>query len=348
MKIAIVNDMQFAIEALRRIIVSQQDHQLVWVAENGSEAVRKCADNKPDLILMDIIMPIMNGVEATRVIMERTPCPILIVTSSVEGNASLVFQAMGAGALDAVKTPVLGISGNVQGDISLISKIHMIEKLTRGSSSGEYKKEPHSHRESRNDNGLLIAIGASTGGPSVLNEILSRFPEDFPAAIAVIQHVDAHFALDLADWLNEQCAMDVGIINDGDHLTQGRVMIAATNDHLVLRSDMSFKYTPNPRELVYRPSVDVFFDSVTDYWGGKTIGVLLTGMGRDGAIGLLGLHEKGVHTIAQDEQTSAVYGMPKAAVALGAASEILPSNKIADKLIELVMAHHQKKRFNVL
>lgn len=190
----------------------------------------------------------------------------------------------------------------------------------------------------------LIAIGSSAGGPAALVSLLAGLPRDFPAAIVVIQHIDAHLAAGMASWLDGQCALEVRLAAEGDRPTPGSVLIAATADHLVLRSAYRLGYVPEPREAIHRPSVDVFFQSVVRQWRGDAVGVLLTGMGRDGALGLKALRERGFHTIAQDQATSAVYGMPKAAAMLDAAVDILPVELIAAKLLRLCGAKRELAR----
>jgi chemotaxis response regulator CheB len=182
----------------------------------------------------------------------------------------------------------------------------------------------------------LVAIGASAGGPSALVKMLSALPGDFPAAIVIVQHLDEQFAAGMADWLGEHSRLPVRIVVEGDRPEPGAVLLAATNDHMVLTSPDRLGYTPIPRDYPYRPSIDVFFKSIDRFRAGEVVGVLLTGMGRDGAKGLKALRESGRWTIAQDQQTSAVYGMPKAAAALNAAADILPIDRIAPRLIELL------------
>ncbi len=182
-------------------------------------------------------------------------------------------------------------------------------------------------------NGCLVAIGSSSGGPKALSVVLKSLPAGFSAPIVIVQHVDQKFTAELAVWLDKQCELDVRLAKTGDRLVPGRVLIAGTNDHLILTSRHSLEYTPDPVEQAYRPSVDVFFASVAKHWAGDVVAVLLTGMGRDGAEGLLTLKNKGVYTIAQDEASCAVYGMPKAAAQMGAAQQILPIDDIASELI---------------
>jgi two-component system response regulator WspF len=179
----------------------------------------------------------------------------------------------------------------------------------------------------------LVAIGSSAGGPAALNAVLSGLPRSFPAAIVIVQHIDARMALGMAEWLGHHCALPVRVAAEGDRPTGGHVLIAATADHLVMKASQRLGYTAEPREMVYRPSVDVFFLSVRKRWRATAVGVLLSGMGRDGAEGLKALRDHGCHTIAQDEASSAVYGMPKAAAAISAAVDVLSMDHIAARLI---------------
>lgn len=334
MRIAIVNDLFMAVEAIRRILTSAGGHQIAWIARDGAEAVERCARDRPDLILMDLIMPRMDGVEATCQIMAKTPCPIVVVTASVNDHASQVFQAMGCGALDAVNTPVLTDPGDLLGAQALLKKIETIRKLIGVGSS--HSAEAAAGGEAQLEvtrNAELVAIGASAGGPLALAKLLGALPADFSAAIVIVQHVDEQFAEGLAAWLRQHTRLGVRLAEDRDRLSAGTVYLAARENHLVLTSAQLLAYTRQPEDCSYRPSVDVFFTSVVKHWPGKVVGLLLTGMGRDGAEGLKALREHGHHTIAQDQATCAVYGMPKAAAELDAAIQILPLGEIAPALI---------------
>jgi two-component system response regulator WspF len=336
MKIAIVNDMPIAIEAMRRILALAPQHRVLWTALDGEEAVALCRQERPDLILMDLIMPRMDGVEATRRIMAETPCAILIVTADVGTNASRVFAAMGAGALDAVDTPLLG-KDPAAGARPLLAKIEVIARLIQ-----VQEPTPTAAKKGASPTGL-IAIGASAGGPAALAAVLSSLSADLPAGIVIVQHVDARFAPGLASWLDQQCALSVGLAQEGDRIHPGQVLVAGLDEHLVFKTGAQLGYTSEPSDHAYRPSVVVFFDSAARRWSGPLIGVLLTGMGADGAVGLKRLRQLGHHTIAQDRDTSAVYGMPKAAVALDAATEVLPLEKIGPRLAKLLAAARVKE-----
>ncbi|AOY81046.1 chemotaxis response regulator protein-glutamate methylesterase [Moorena producens JHB] len=330
MKIAIVNDSMMAVETLRRVLMVVPDYKVAWVASDGAEAIAKCAKDLPDLILMNLTMPVIDGVEATRQIMKHSPCAILVVTASIQQNSSKVFEALGYGALDAVSLPVLGTRGNPDAAQEVLTKIATIGKLIG-------KSTPNSKSPAQNSQlhlPPLIAIGASTGGPKALATILSNIPASFSAAIVIVQHVDVQFASGLVEWLNNQTPLGVQLASDGSRPQVGKVLIAGTKDHLFLTSNLRLTYTSKPSNYPYRPSVDVFFKSVAEYWKRKGTAVLLTGMGRDGAEGLKLLRSKGWHTIAQDKSTCVVYGMPKAAAELKAAVEILPLDAIAPALIK--------------
>jgi two-component system response regulator WspF len=330
-KIGIVNDVPIAVETLRRVLTPE--HQIIWVAHNGAEAVELCAKTKPDLVLMDLIMPVMDGAEATRRIMASTPCAILIVTFSIGANTSRVFEAMGHGALDAVDTPALGFGDSRESAAPLLAKVRTISKLIGDSNSIPIEAERRMSASAVSSETRLIAIGASAGGPTALAKVLSALPRGFPASIVVIQHVDEQFAIGMAEWLNGQSALPVRLAKEGDYPALGTVLVAGTSNHLVLKSAHRLGYTAEPADYVYRPSVDVFFQSVNLLWPGKAAGVLLTGMGSDGAVGLKALRNKGHYTIAQDQLSSAVYGMPKAAAAIDAAVDILPLENIAPRLV---------------
>jgi two-component system response regulator WspF len=283
---------------------------------------------------MDLLMPVMDGVTATRQIMARTPCAILVVTATVEGNSAKVIEALGAGALDAVATPTLSPSGDSRTALALRSKMQTLcrlvsEEQDRGGVGADARK-PRSGTDPKD---CLVVIGASAGGPSALAAILGALPRDFPAAVVVVQHIDAQFAPSMATWLAEQSPLTVRPARERDVPEPGLVLVAATNDHLVFLNSRAIGYAQEPRQGHYRPSIDVFFESVATHWKGETVGVLLTGMGRDGAKGLKTLRDTGALTIAQDSASCVVYGMPKAAVELGAAAEILPVQRIAPRLL---------------
>lgn len=337
MRVAVVNDVPMAVEAMRRVIRGTREHHVAWIAHDGAQAVALCARDRPDLLLMDLMMPVMDGVEATRRIMARTPCPIVVVTANVDDHSSKVFEALGAGALDAVNTPILDHPESPLGAQALLAKVATIEALLHGRPRS---RTPHGAKLGRarpaSVRGKLVALGASAGGPAALAAVLSTLPREFAAAILVVQHLDAHFVEGFSGWLQSQCRIPVRLAEQGDRPESGVAFIAGRDQHLLLGESGRLGYSRIPEEASYRPSVDQLLSSVSRHWTGEAAGVLLTGMGRDGAIGLLEMRRRGWLTVAQNEATSAVYGMPKAAVEIQAASEILPLEKIAPRLLEWV------------
>lgn len=332
MRIAIVNDMSVAVEVLRQIII-MSTHQVAWIARDGSEAIAHCGNDAPDLVLMDLYMPGMSGAECTRQIMATTPCAIVVVTSSVIEHASEVFRAMGAGALDAVNTPVYFDGQDSSSINELLKKIDTIERLinsVKAPAAQSRKFMPRAVTVAGQNS--LVVIGSSSGGPQALATILSALPADFPAPIVIAQHIDAKFVEELCTWLSRQTPLRVRIARYNDSLIPGEVLLAGANGHLVLTERGTLTYNSAP-ESIYQPSVDVLFESVADHWRGVVVAALLTGMGRDGARGLLRLRERGAYTIAQDRDSSVVYGMPKAASDIRAACKISPLDQIASVLI---------------
>jgi two-component system response regulator WspF len=333
MKIAIVNDMPMAVEALRRALAFEPAHQLVWVATNGAEAVRRCAELTPDLILMDLIMPVMDGVEATRQIMAATPCAIVIVTVDRQQNVHRVFEAMGHGAMDVVDTPAIGVGNPREAAAPLLRKILNVSWLL-GQGQARETPVPAPLRDAVQRQ-KLVAIGSSAGGPAALEHLLKGLPASFPAAVVLVQHVDQVFAAGMAEWLSTASGIPVRLARQGEPPSPGNVLLAGTNHHLRMLNNGTLSYTEEPVNEIYRPSIDVFFESVARFWTGDAVGVLLTGMGRDGAQGLKLLRQRGYLTIAQDQQSCAVYGMPKAAAAIDAAVEIRPLDTISTRLKEV-------------
>lgn len=341
MRIALVNDLPLAIEAVRRVLRGSPEYELAWVAYDGAEAVARCSRDTPDLILMDLLMPGMDGVEATRRIMTQSPCAILVVTADVSDNSSKVFEAMGAGALDAVNTPVLEFPDATKSARALLNKIDTIARLLGNGTADRVPQRAQQTAAAGPAPDSLVAIGASAGGPAALATILAGLPATFPAPVVIVQHVDAQFAQGLATWLDHHTPLQVILAQERMRPRAGSVFLAGGDNHLVLNQDGRLAYTRYPVNCAYRPSIDIFFESIDRFWPGDIIGLLLTGMGRDGAAGLRTLRTRGHHTLAQDQATSAVYGMPKAAAELAAASEILSLDRIGPRLAAL--ADHKQR-----
>ena len=333
LKIAIAHHDAAALDTLRQVIDPEADYQVVWTTADGIEALRKCRQDLPDMLLVDVALANMDSAQLICDVMKDTPCAILVLSDTIAKQAGKVFEAMGCGALDAIATPVLKENGLIEGTDALLKKIATMAKLLGNASRPARSGAPATHAQP-DRLPPLIAIGSSTGGPKALATILSALPDGLDAAIVICQHVDLQFAQGLAQWLNSQTPLTVDVAREGMCPRSGVVLVAATNDHLVLGQDRALHYTPHPKNYPYRPSVNTFFESLQKHWPRKDLAILLTGMGRDGAEGLSMLRKAGWHTIVQDEKTSVVYGMPAAAVELGGAVEILPLDMIASAILK--------------
>jgi two-component system response regulator WspF len=327
MNIGIVSAVAEDVAAIRRALELTAQHAVAWHAASVDDACRMCARELPDVVLLDLHAPDCGGAEATRRIMAQTPCAILLLATNVGAYASQVFEAMGQGALDAVDLPHPGAAAARVNAAAFLHKLDAIAMRVA---------DPAPPRARAIAANALVAIGASAGGPAALRVLLGGVPAGFPAAVVIVQHLDQRFAPGLAAWLSDFSALPVRLAREGDLPEAGLVLLAGTNDHLVLKSATRLGYASAPADCIYKPSVDVFFRSIMDSWKGFAAAVLLSGMGRDGALGMKGLRDQGRHTIAQDLASSAVYGMPKAAVDLDGAGETLAVGAIAARLVELV------------
>jgi two-component system response regulator WspF len=333
MRLAIAHHDARTLDALKRIVAAIAGYDIIWMAADSAEVVRRCQKEKPELLLLDLALPILDGSRTTNGIMKSCPCAILLLTDSVEANAAKVFEAMGQGALDAVRVFMEKSTGKLNGEADIIKKLATIGKLI-GKVETQVKAPFKGKTANQELPPPLVAIGASTGGPKALSIILAALPKVLGAAVIIVQHVDEQFSRGLAEWLNSQSGLKVVLAGEGERPKIDTVLVASTNDHLILDADLILRYTKEPRDYPYRPSVDVFFESLARHWPRRDIALLLTGMGRDGASGLTALRKAGWHTIAQDEKTSIVYGMPAAAVEMGGAMDILPLDRIAPAIMK--------------
>lgn len=339
MKIAIVSHLKLVQEILKQVISPISHYELIWTAWDGQEALKKSIENPPDLILMDLIMPNISGVESTRLIMETSPCAIIIVTETIENNANLIYEAMGYGALDAVCTPIFDGENEIHGAPLLLEKIEQVGRIIGKIHTTLCKATPFPIHPSSDKCPTILLIGASTGGPQALVDILSQLPEDFPIPIIIVQHVDIEFAAGLASWINASTPLTVQVAVEGVKPQKGNVYIAATKDHLVCSSECFLQYSSDPLDMIYRPSVDILFKSFAKYYDSTGIAVLLTGMGHDGAEGMLMLKNKGWLTIAQDKDSSILFGMPKAAIEQNAVDQVLSLKNIPQIILKTLNTH---------
>jgi two-component system, chemotaxis family, protein-glutamate methylesterase/glutaminase len=312
-----------------------------WAA-NGEEAVRAAARLKPDVITMDLRMPVMDGLEATRRIMHATPIPIVMVTSSAsDDDRKMAFAALDAGVLAFVSKPTPATAGRLSADelvrtVKSMAEVKVIrrwspERLQRGgvAAAGVPVAAPALGRPA-----AIVAIGASTGGPQALHEILTRLPATFPLPVLVVQHIAEGFAPGLIDWLRPLCALPIQLATPGAVLDHPGIHVSPTGRHLVVRGRTVALSAEEPVSG-HRPSATVLFRAVAEQHAAAAIGVLLSGMGDDGAAGLRDLKRAGGLTIAQDEASSVVFGMPAVAISMGIVDHVLPPSAIAGLLVQL-------------
>jgi two-component system, chemotaxis family, protein-glutamate methylesterase/glutaminase len=402
-RVLIVDDSAFVRKALSTMLQSEPDIEVVGLANNGKEAVEKAAELQPDIITMDVEMPVMSGLEALRIIMEQNPTPVLMISSVTTEGAEATMEALSLGAIDFIpKQSTLTIQQTMRDE--LVSKVKAItqnsvksrmnsrpsllgltfrkstsapaakqedqaaerlslqERIARrrqqsmensdSSSSGamqtsssQQPKPLHEvHLTGRKrpspGNAKIVVLGVSTGGPLALHQVVPRLPKEFPVGMLIVQHMPAHFTKSLADRLNTLSHVTVREAQDGDILEQGMVLIAPGGYHMKIgRDQRTVHVTPEPSETLHRPSVDITVESVVEYFGGQAVGVIMTGMGRDGCAGLKKLNAKGGYVIAQDEESCVVYGMPKAVVDEGIADEVQSLEHLAESIALAIGVH---------
>jgi len=343
-RVLIVDDSLVAREMLAQILATDPGIEVVGMARDGSEAVDAVAQLKPDLVTMDIHMPKMDGLAATERIMAYTPTPILVVSSSVHGEGiGRAFDALAMGALEVMKKPeprdwadLERIGNEIIRRIKVLARVRVITHITgrRPARPAGVRPAAGAAAEARGPR-AIVAMGSSTGGPSALLGILARLSPAFPVPIVIAQHIAEGFVPGLVTWLDAGCAVMVRAAEDGSEARPGTAYLAPTGANLIMDgSTMRFR-EPGSTQL-YIPSADTLFDSVARSYGRRAVGVILTGMGADGSSGLMAMRSVGAATIAQDEATSTVYGMPKAAVEIGAVETVLPVHEIAQQIEQLV------------
>lgn len=338
----VVDDSEVIRKLLTFILNSDPDIQVVGAAADGEEAVRMVERLRPDVVTMDVVMPRMDGYEATRRIMRSTPLPIVVVSASYSTEeVSRTFQAMSAGALAVVDKPQgPGDPNHEDRARELLATVKLMSEVkVVGRRYPPRARPPVPTERPREDSPLIhaVGIGASTGGPVVLEAILRSLPKAFCLPVLVVQHIAAGFARGLADWLQGTSALDVCVATNDEPLAPGRCYVAPTGFHMGVSRDHKIFLSTAPPENGLRPSVDFLFHSMAEALGRNAVGVVLTGMGRDGAEGLKAMRDRGALTVAQDEESAIIPGMPLEAVRLGAARLVLPPDQIAAKLLELAL-----------
>jgi two-component system chemotaxis response regulator CheB len=344
-KVLIVDDSAFMRNTISSMIASDPDIEVAGIARDGAEALDKVATLKPDIVTLDVEMPRMDGIEALRQIMEKTPVPVLMVSSLTTDGAEVTLDALDIGAVDFIPKNLADLSINIVKIKEVL--IDKIKKIAKRGISRQLRKltttpleMPVQTQYTAQRRVSIVSIGSSTGGPKALQNVITRIPKDFPVPIVIAQHMPPTFTGPFAQRLNQLSALDVKEAEDGETLGKGTVYIAPGRGHMrIMRKKITqsqISISEDKGEYIYRPSVDALMLSAVESYSGHVLGVILTGLGNDGAAGMKEIKNKGGRTIAESEETCVVYGMPKSVVQAGAADKIVPLDEIAGEIINSV------------
>jgi len=376
-RVIVVDDSALMRRVITGLIEQDPSIRVVATARNGREAIEMVQELRPDIVTMDVRMPVMDGLATTEHLMAYCPTPILVLTASLASHeVDITFKMLGAGALEVIEKPsgsdaqALDRTGSALiRRIKVLARVKVVthlrgrrkpaeivsiksspavyergDKETKGQGGKGIAREASRHPVTpsprypvtlaRSDVPLIV-IGASTGGPRTVNELLSNLPGDLRAAVLVVQHIAQGFSTGMAEWLANASRLPVKLAIEGQAICSGEVLIAPDTCDLLITAERTIHLSDTPL-LIQRPSIDISMQAAAEVFGARAIGVLLTGMGRDGAYGMLTIKRSNGYTIAQDEATSTIFGMPRAAIQLGAALEVLPAPRIAPRLVELI------------
>lgn len=330
-RVLVADDSDLFREVLSRVITADPAFEVVATAADGNEAARLAHALRPDVITMDINMPDADGFSGIARIMAEAPTPILVLTATPEETVG--FRALSLGALDILEKPQAEVDLDTYGAtlrsrLRLLAGVRVIRHLR-----GLRAQRPRASRPTGRAD--VVMVGASLGGPRALAAMLRVLPAGFAAPILVVQHIADGFTEGLASWLDQESGLTVRTARDGEALGPGLVLVAPTGRHLVVERGRA-RLSDAPAVDSFKPSVTPLFLSAAQVYGARACGVILTGMGRDGAEGLRAIKRAGGSTIAQDEASSAVFGMPRAAIEAGAVDRVLPLEEIPHALVELV------------
>ncbi|MEZ6141456.1 MAG: chemotaxis protein CheB [Zavarzinella sp.] len=331
MRVAIVDDLSLGRDVLKRAVSSMNGCSLAWMASDGNTAMRMLQTDPPDVILLELMLAGVDGIELVKKIKLQSHAIVLIVTSSLSSNFQKVTEALAAGAQDAVNRPRLSPTGELVDTDGLKQRLQKIAITGKPAETVLLTNTPpfgNAFGKRFPGHPPLLAIGASTGGPQALQTILRNLPPLLGMPVVVALHIAPDFVHSLVETLRSVSVLPVTLAESGKPVEPNVVYVAHSDEHLNVDANGRFYYSPQPKDYAYRPSINELFTSLATNWTGLGIGVLLTGMGRDGADGLLKLRKAGWHTITQDKTSSVVYGMPQAAAEIQAAREILALNDI--------------------
>jgi len=343
-RVLVVDDSAFMRKALARMLGSDPRIQVLDTASDGEEGYRKTLELRPDVVTLDVRMPGMDGLTALMKIMADCPVPVLMLSSLTKEGGEVTLKALDLGAVDFINKSsassamdILSIAGELISKVKTAAGVD-VRKMPRKAPAPPVRtaedRQPPAFRPGIS---RLVVIGASTGGPPAIQSILTQLPPDLPAPVLVVQHMPVGFTASLAQRLNSLSRLEISEAVDGDRVVPGGCLIAPSGRHMTLKNGADgffVRLSDEPEGLLHRPSVDVLMESVAKVAGSRAVGVILTGMGADGALGIKAIHEAGGRTLAQDEDTCVVYGMPRVAVELGGVDRSVPLERIHEAILE--------------
>jgi len=342
-RVLVVDDSPLVRRAIGKLLDEDAGVSVVGTAVDGLDALTKVRDLRPDVVTLDVLMPRLDGLKVLACLMRQSPVRVLMLSSLTQEGAEETLQALDLGAVDFIDKTALLVSGDpAAAGRELLSKIHTAaavdparlgrrEAVRGGNSATAALSQPAGAD--------VVVVGASTGGPPALQALIPALPADFPAGVVVVQHIPAGFTRPLAGRLDAASALSVREAEQGDRVRPGEVLVAPGGRHLTFANrggEPVVVLGSEPSDTLHRPSVDVTMQSAAALWGSRSAGVLLTGMGTDGAWGMWAIRSRGGWTLAESEESCVVYGMPRAAVELGAASEVVPLGMMATRLVATV------------
>jgi len=340
-RVLVVDDSPTVRGLLVRMLQSDPQLRVVGVARDGVEAVNLANRLRPDVITMDIRMPCMDGFQATKRIMQQVPTPIVVVSASVESEElRITFNAIQAGALTVVEKPrgpaepgFEALREHLVTIVKLMSEVKVVRRWATGTLRAH---KPVLRRKPAEVRTAMVAIAASTGGPGALYHVLQGLPADFPVPVLVVQHITRGFGQGMVDWLSGATRLRVATAQQGATLEPGHVLVAPDDRHLLVRPNGRVLLRPREHERELCPSADLLFESVAEAQGESVLGVIMTGMGRDGVEGLRRLKAAGGRVLAQDESSCVVFGMPKEAIAAGVVDRVVPLGQMATAILAMI------------
>jgi two-component system chemotaxis response regulator CheB len=346
--VLVVDDSPLCRQLIVDALAKDPELEVVGTAQNGEEAVALAEKLKPQVITMDVDMPVLDGLTATERIMGETPTPILVLTADPRNQApELTHRALAVGALALQVKPALDAGAeawNLAREVKLLSTVKVIRHLRGTRKAGAFPMPVAEHAANFALNSIgVVTIASSTGGPQVVQKLLAELPPDFPAPLAVVQHINSAFADSLVGWLQATSRLKVKVAKDGDLLTPGTVLVAPATGHLVVASRGRVSVVPGEPRDGHCPSASTLLESAAKVYGRRAVGLIFTGMGNDGVDGLAAIKAAGGRTLAQSQESCVVFGMPQAAIARNVVDHIVPGDDMAAALVKLARGQELKR-----